>query len=528
VRLRSAGLKAAGGYLGSLAMVALVCGPIAGLREVSDVSNASMLFLLPVMASAVLFGRAQAVFAAVAAFFAYDLLFVEPHYTLTVSSSDEYVALGLLLVTGTITGQLAALLRQRALEAEARENEAVVLYDVVSLMVGPELERALTSVAERLRRELRLAAVLITFDERNTPTVQADVGDIEAVRMAQQAAGAPEMILGTGHQPTAEERGKPGRWIRVVPPQTRTPGSRPAGDRALSVPIDIDGRRAGSIVLVRGAAAAPFSRANDRLLIVVANQLGLAMQRLRLRREAMDAEILRRTDELRTALLNAVSHDLRTPLSSIIASAGSLLQQDVQWTDAERLEFTRAIEEEAERLNRLVGNLLDLSRIEAGSIHPEKGWYDLGALVDEVAGRLRRVSSAHTLVADVPEHLPPVQFDYVEIDQVITNLIENAFKYTPDGTTIRVAVRVTGDQIEIEVADSGPGIPEASLGEIFRPFYRAPSGPAARPTGSGLGLAVARGLVEAHGGRIWAENRREGGARFVFTLPLSDRPAAAA
>jgi two-component system sensor histidine kinase KdpD len=260
----------------------------------------------------------------------------------------------------------------------------------------------------------------------------------------------------------------------------------------------------------------------------VANQLGLAMQRLRLRREATEAEILRRTDELRTALLNAVSHDLRTPLSSIIASAGSLLQQDVQWTEAERREFTRAIVEEADRLNRLVGNLLDLSRIEAGSIRPEKGWYDLGALVDEVAGRLRRISAAHSLVLDVPEHLPPVHFDYVEIDQVISNLIENAVKYTPDGSTIRVSVRAAGDQVEIEVTDSGPGIAEDSLGEIFLPFYRATSGQAARPQGSGLGLAVARGLVEAHGGRIWVENRREGGARFVFTLPLSDRPAAAA
>ena len=189
MRLSIAKLRSAGSYLASLALVALVCGPIAGLREVSDVSNSSMLFLLPVLASAVLFGRGQAIFAAVASFFAYDFLFVEPHYTLTVSSGDEYVALGLLLVTGMITGQLAALLRQRALEAEAREKEAVVLYDVVRLMVEPELERALTSVAERLRRELGLAAVLITFEERNTPSVQADVGDIEAIRVAQQASG---------------------------------------------------------------------------------------------------------------------------------------------------------------------------------------------------------------------------------------------------------------------------------------------------------------------------------------------------
>src|SRR5207245_5110501 len=142
------------------------------------------------------------------------------------------------------------------------------------------------------------------------------------------------------------------------------------------IPIDVDGRRAGSIVLVRGAGASPLSRANDRLLIVVANQLGLAMQRLRLREEATEAEILRRTDELRTALLNAVSHDLRTPLATIMASAGSLRQQDVAWTDEERQDFARAIEEEADHLNHLVGNLLDLSRIEAGSLRPQQSWQD--------------------------------------------------------------------------------------------------------------------------------------------------------
>jgi two-component system sensor histidine kinase KdpD len=182
--------------------------------------------------------------------------------------------------------------------------------------------------------------------------------------------------------------------------------------------------------------------------------------------------------------------------------------------------------EEAERLNRLVSNLLDLSRIEAGSIQPEKGWYDLGSLVNEVAGRLRRLAASHNLVLDLPDSLPPLQFDYVEIDQVLTNLIENAVKYTPAGSEIRLLVRAAGDTVQIEVADDGPGIPAEALPHLFKPFYRAPGD--LRPRGSGLGLAVARGLVEAHGGSIWAENREEGGARFVFTLPLTERPAAAA
>ena len=182
--------------------------------------------------------------------------------------------------------------------------------------------------------------------------------------------------------------------------------------------------------------------------------------------------------------------------------------------------------DEARRLDRLVGNLLDLSRIESGNIQPEKGWYDLGSLVNEVAGRLRRLTSGHRVVLDVPDGLPPVQFDYVEIDQVLSNLVENAVNHTPPGTEITITVRASGQQVEVAVADTGPGIPGDLLPHVFKPFYRGPQHAAVQ--GSGLGLAVARGLVEAHGGRIRAENRSGGGARFAFTLPLTHRPAEAA
>jgi two-component system sensor histidine kinase KdpD len=292
-------------------------------------------------------------------------------------------------------------------------------------------------------------------------------------------------------------------------------------DRLRRVPITLRGEEIGALVLVALPGASAFAREEDRVLSVVAGQLGQTFERLSLQREANEAEALRRTDELRTALMHAVSHDLRTPLSSIIASAGSLLQEDVQWSNEDRRGFLEAIDEEAQRLNRLVGNLLDLSRIEAGSIRPEKAWYDLGSLVHEVVGRLRYLAASHHLVVEVPDDLPPIEFDYVEIDQVLTNLIENAIKYTPPGSDILVSCSRSDRSVRIDVADNGSGIPEEALPRLFEAFYRVPA-TSARPRGSGLGLAVARGLVEAHGGRIWAENRAEGGARFVFTLPLDD------
>jgi len=257
----------------------------------------------------------------------------------------------------------------------------------------------------------------------------------------------------------------------------------------------------------------------DRLVSAAATRIGLAAERDRLNKEATEAEILRRTDQLRTALLNAVSHDLRTPLATIIASAGSLRQHDVAWTEDDRQGFAQAIEEQAERLNRLVGNLLDLSRIEGGILRPQQNWHDLGLLVDDVVRRLASVTQRHRITVSVAQDLPPVVLDAVEIDEVLSNLVENAAKYSPPETEIHVEVRREGQAVRVVVADRGPGIPADALPHLFDPFYRAMDGQP-RPQGLGLGLAIVKGLVEAHGGHVKAENRGGGGARFVFTLPV--------
>lgn len=516
------------GYLTALAGVAAVSGVIAMVGTRVAIPNISMLYLIAVLAVASFFGSGPAVLASVAAFLAFNFLFVEPRYTFAVADPDEWVALLLFLLTAVVTGQLAAGQRQRAEEAghrereiREREREVAVLYDVVRLMNEPDLHVALYAVAERLHRELQLSAVAIQIEAGSGLDIANPVttGDPSAIARAASVAAIPSQMLLKGRGATANRRGAPGRWVGLVPPHPPS-ASRPVTDRVYQVPVRAGERRCGTIVLVRAPDAPRFSGEEDRLLSAVAAQLAAALERVRLRRDATEAEVLRRADELKTALMNAVSHDLRTPLSSIIASAGSLRQRDVPWTEEDRQEFAGAIEDEARRLNRIVGNLLDLSRVEAGNLRPEKRWYDLGALIDDVVGRLRPLTAAHRVVLDVPEQLPPVLLDYVEIDQVLSNLIENAVKYTPPGTEVLLTARCVEDAVEISVADRGYGIPATGLPYLFEPFYRA-CGPTQRPGGTGLGLAVAKGLVQAHGGKIWAENRPAGGARFRFTLPFA-------
>jgi two-component system sensor histidine kinase KdpD len=465
------------GYLVALVVVAAVSVLIGAILAYQRIGNLAMLYLLAVLVSAIRHGRGPAIVASIAAFLAFDWFFVEPEHTFTINDPAEWVALVLFLLTAVVTAQLAARERARAEEAERREREAVLLRAIGAALseADLDLDRGLRAAEARLAEALGLARARVTLAA--TPADAAEDDEAEARQRT---------------LPLVAPSGEPVGTLQITP-----------GEQSLA-PGGPDGH----------------------LLDAVATQLGAAIERIRLRREATEAETLRRTDELKSALLNAVSHDLRTPLASILASAGSLCQHDIAWSDDEKDEFAGAIVEEAQRLNGIVGNLLDLSRIEGGSLRPDKGWYDLGALIDDVVRRVRPRYPEHHFAVDVQEGLPPLYIDWVEIDQVLSNLIENAAKYSPTGTKVWIAARHDGDCVRVQIADRGPGIPREALPYLFTPFYRvAPRGGRPRPKGTGLGLAVARGLIEAHGGRIAVRNRDDGGALFTFTLPVTTPPA---
>jgi two-component system sensor histidine kinase KdpD len=259
-------------------------------------------------------------------------------------------------------------------------------------------------------------------------------------------------------------------------------------------------------------------------------QIALALDRLDLQQRAVHAEALRESDRLKDALLGSVTHDLRTPLASIKAAASSLLDGSVQWSDADRHELLESIDVSADRLNRLVSNLLDLSRLEAGVAEPEKDWYQIGDVIAAVLDRLDLTGQLRDrrVEVDLPENLPLVAMDHGQIEQVVTNLIENALKYSPAERPIRVAAETTPapPELRVHVRDEGIGIPPHELDAIFGKFYRVqhvslPWATTRPPVGTGLGLAIAAAIVQAHGGRIWAESTPGAGSTFTFTLPVS-------
>lgn len=488
--------------------VAVVTALIVALGRF-HLANASMLYLVVVLLGAVALGRGPAIMAAFAAFLASNFFLVEPRFTLTVANPEEWVTLILLLLTAVVTGQVAAGQEQRAREAEANAREARLLTEVALLMTEPNLDPALGHVAERLRNELGVVAVRITVNGENgrlLASASAGAGsDLESMSGALASAGS-EVLSPSRNQ-----------WVRVRPYEgRRAAASLPAPAlRLFRVPVRAPHGETGELIL-----AAPrdsrFGPAEAGLMEAVAAQLWGAVDRARLRDEANEAEVLRRADQVKSALLDAVSHDLRSPLASILASAGSLRQRDVEWDEEARRGFAEAIEQEAKRLNRIVGNLLDLSRLESGTLQPDRGWYEPTALINEVAARLRPLVAPHSLMLDLPDELPPVHLDYSEVDQVLSNLIENAARYSPPESEIRVSAVITDGCLRVDVSDQGPGVTREAMPRLFEPFFR---GTRTQRGGSGLGLAVARGLVEAHGGRIWAENRPEGGARFSFEIP---------
>lgn len=510
------------------------------------IPNISIVYLLVILAVAVMRGRYAAILASVVAFLSFDFFIVPPLYILTMYRVEEWIALFVFLITAILTSQLAVMLRERAEEASRREQETHILYDLIRAANNEkEPERQLQVIAQTIvdvfsKWGVDDCAVLLPTTKGTLQIQASGYQPLAKVSLSDDEQSVASWVMTYGQdfslytnvshallacsnatqrafiESTTSEK-KVSHYLRFLPLRV---GLRMVGVLRLQVMND-----------------APFfsyrdtsSREQEHLdaetsfFWTFLDQVASLIDHVHLYQENMRIEVLQHTDALRAALLSSVSHDLQTPLTSIKAAASSLRQKGVQWDEESREGFLCSIEQQADRLNRLVGNLLDMSRIENGALKPEKETYYLNELIRDVVGRMRPLLHEHPVHLHLPDDLPPVEIDYLQIDQVLTNLIENVIRYTPRGTRIDIAVSQENQQLVMSVADRGSGIPLADRERIFDKFYRISGNQCSSeyPTASsGLGLAVCKGLVEAHGGRIWNENREGGGSIFFVTLPVT-------
>ncbi len=511
------------------------------------IPNISIVYLLPVLLLASARGRYSAILASVVAFLSFDYFLVPPLYVFTINRVEEWIALVVFLVTAILTSQLAVMLRERAEEAARRERETRVLYDLLRVTNREaESERQLQAIA------LAVVDVLSSWGVHDCAILQPDAsGTLQVKASAYQPVdkitlSADEKAIGAWVMAHGRTMGlyddsslaptTSARFVqRVVVKSTAT--GRSVGRSLRLVPLKLGERVVGVLRMrvLEGPHRFPSEEQLEEeqkrpgpatsFFWTFLGQVTALVERARLQKENLRIAVLQRTDALRAALLSSVSHDLRTPLTSIKAAASSLLQEDVHWDEEARRGFALSIEREADRLNRLVSNLLDMSRIEEGALKPEKEEYSLTALIHDVLGRLEPLLEGRDVRTHLPDDLLLIELDYLMIDQVLTNLIENAIRYTPRESPIEVSAHREGDQVIMSVADRGPGVPPADLERVFDKFYRVLHGqhPVGYPMGSGLGLAVSKGLVEAHGGRIWAELRDGGGLIVYVALPVSSQ-----
>ena len=456
-------------YVLSVIVIASITTIFFALRDVLDTTLVALLYLIPLGMITAFWGLGPGITSALITFLTFNYFFIEPYYTFTVHQPTDVVILIVFFIVAVVISQLVGRAQAGLAAATAREREATQLYELSTALTGLHEDRAI--------------AQILTKQVHNVS--QGEYVELNITGTDPFTFQLPEISL-------------PPR-----PPE-------------LIVPIQAARGTLGEIRLWRSEPA--ISSSEKRLLQTFASQGALALERAWLAEAESRAKVLEESDRLKSAILSSVSHELRTPLSTIKAAASSLRSKEVGWDSPARTQLVAAIDDEADHLNMLVGNLLDMSRIESGALKPKREWNILSEILGSVLGRMRHLTEDHKLEIDLPENLPLLPVDYVQMEQVFTNLISNSLKYAPVNTVIRIRAQIEDESIHVQIRNQGPQVPIEHLERIFDKFYRITA--ADRVTGTGLGLSICKGIIEAHGGQIWAENVPDGLA-FDFTVPLT-------
>jgi two-component system, OmpR family, sensor histidine kinase KdpD len=508
--------RAALATAGSAAALTVATGLVAILESPAfGLTDASPIYFAAVVLVGSLLGPWVAIATAIGAFVVYDLLFTEPRLTLLVEDPREWLDLVLFLIIAIVVGRLAALGTERAEEASRRAAEATGLFSVGRILaIAPDVETGAPLVAERLVAATGLPRIWIVAEHRRGGArILADTGAPAPIPVS---AFVTHLVRMPGDTPAV--------WQRAHDPAPGPTAASPSrGPRLplLRVRMEADGVVVGTIKAVGRPGVAQPDRSATRLLALAADQLGLAIRRDDLRREATEVEIARQADALKSALLDAVSHDLRTPLANIRAQAGGLIDPDLPLDLATARNAGAAIDAEAQRLDRLVREVLDLSRVESGALRPDLEAIDAGEAVRSVVDRLRPLLGERAIDVALADDLPPVRADAVLLDGLLTNLVENVARHAPPPAPLRVTAAVDNDRVELTIDDGGPGVPAGSLGRLFERFDRVPASGEGSRRGLGLGLSIVRGFAEVMGASVRAEPSPLGGLRMIVSLPAA-------
>ncbi|MDE2430834.1 MAG: DUF4118 domain-containing protein, partial [Burkholderiales bacterium] len=491
-------ISAVPAYLWTVAVCITVTLVSAGLMRIFDLANVVMLYLLAVVFVAIRFGKGPSILASFLSVASFDFFFVPPRFTFSVSDSQYVFTFAIMLAVSLTISNLMSSLRFQARIAHYRERRADALYTMSKALSGA----------------LMVEQIIEISSEHLAPVFQAKIAILlpDSHEKIRQPLSAPDQQTSLTNFDTDIAQ-----WVYDHHQQAGLGTNTLPSNAVLYLPLQAPMRTRGVLAISPSNNRYIFQPEQQQLLDTFAAQIALALERVHYVNVAQDALVNMEAERLRNSLLSAISHDLRTPLTAIVGLASTLHEQ-TDLSQEKRADLNAAIHEEALRMSGLVINLLDMARLQSGKITLHCQWQPL----EEVVGSALRASThtltGHALETHIPSDLPLLFFDAVLLERVICNLIENAAKYGKG--KIMIGAVKTGDEVRVSISDDGPGLPPGI--NIFEKFTRGVE-EAASP-GVGLGLSICESIIHAHGGKIWAENRSEGGAQFTFALPVGEAP----
>jgi len=494
-------------YALSILITAVCTALAAAMYRRFDLSNIIMVYLLGVVVAATRFGRGPAILSSILSVAAFDFCFVPPRWTLDVSDTQYLVTFAVMLVVSIVISTLTHRVREQAVSAQRRERRTAALLALTRELAATRgLEDILSAANRQIAEVFNGQAAILLPDSDGQLTVQASgkaSGNLEAAELAEATS------VFERSQVSGQDNGV----------QTDA--------RAIYLPLMASRGTVGVLYFVSGTRTDLRDPENMRLLEAFTSQSASAIERSRLAAEARSAWERVEAEWMRNTLLSSVSHDLRTPLAGITGAAGLLLESSVTLTPEVRHELLQTIADESERMERVVKKLLEMTRLESGGVQLQKDWQPIQEVIGSALHHLDKLLRGREVTITSSQELPLVQVDAIALEQVLINLLENAVAYTPTDAPITITVAADDGGVTVSVLDRGPGLPPGTEQRVFDKFFRAhAAGVSETKRGIGLGLAICRGLVLAHGGTIRASNRAGGGADFSFSLPTAGAPPA--